>query len=257
MRSTTTAAIATAIAALAYAASANACEAKSGAETASLIELYTSEGCSSCPPADRWLSQLVRDATPGPLVALAFHVDYWDYIGWRDRFASADHSRRQRERVAAAGGRIVYTPQVMLNGRDFRGWGSEPTLEREVARRRKTAPGAQLGIRLERAADGWTVALDGKVTGGKGAQAWLAVYQDGLASEVKAGENAGHRLAHDRVVRRLFGPYAIAPDGGLHAAARIDAALKLNPVPGGVAAFVQDASSGEVLQALALPFCAS
>ncbi len=230
-----------------------ACEARSGTESASLVELYTSEGCDSCPPADRWLSQLVRGNPSGSLVTLAFHVDYWDYIGWRDRFAAPEHGRRHRERVNATGGRVVYTPQVLLNGRDFRAWRSDSALAQAVAEQKRRPPGAKLGLRLERAGEGWTAALDGQASGA-GAQAWLAVYQDGLASEVKAGENRGRRLEHDRVVRRLFGPYAVEADGRIRGTARIDAGVGLDPAPGGVAAFVQRAD-GEVLQALALPFC--
>ena len=94
--------------------SVNAAECVARAETVSvpLVELYTSEGCSSCPPADRWLSQQV----PGRFVPLALHVDYWDYIGWRDRFAQARFGQRQRDMVNRGGGRVVYTPQVMLSG---------------------------------------------------------------------------------------------------------------------------------------------
>lgn len=93
------------------------CSATSGATRNRLIELYTSEGCSSCPPADRWLSQLPRDFG---VVPLAFHVDYWDRLGWKDRFAQAAFSQRQRDRNRGFG--WVYTPQLMLDGEDFRSW---------------------------------------------------------------------------------------------------------------------------------------
>lgn len=89
---------------------AETCAARSGAQTVPLVELYTSEGCSSCPPADRWLSRSLRSDAAN---FLAFHVDYWDDIGWPDRFASPAYSQRQRQRVAATGSRTVYTPQVM------------------------------------------------------------------------------------------------------------------------------------------------
>ncbi|MFO1341227.1 MAG: DUF1223 domain-containing protein, partial [Burkholderiaceae bacterium] len=86
-----------------------------------IVELYTSEGCSSCPPADQWLATLPRD---GSVLALAFHVDYWDDLGWKDRFGSAAHSARQRSIQLPSGARFVYTPQVVVDGRDFPGWQS-------------------------------------------------------------------------------------------------------------------------------------
>ncbi len=96
------------------------CSAKSGVKSVPLLELYTSEGCSSCPPADKWLSNL--KPSPDKLIPLAFHVDYWDYIGWKDRFSKAEYSDRQRKTAAFGGAGFVYTPQFVFNGRDFRGW---------------------------------------------------------------------------------------------------------------------------------------
>jgi len=96
---------------------------QSGPEQVSLIELYTSQGCSSCPPADRWLSGLKRHPDLWTkLVPLAFHVDYWDYIGWRDPLAKPEFGQRQRRYAREGGARTVYTPGVMLNGKDWRGW---------------------------------------------------------------------------------------------------------------------------------------
>lgn len=108
-------AILLACALFAPAAHAATCSAASGPSRARLLELYTSEGCSSCPPAERWLSQLPPDSG---VVPLAFHVDYWDRLGWRDPFAQAAFSRRQRARNSKLG--WVYTPQVMLDGDDLR-----------------------------------------------------------------------------------------------------------------------------------------
>ena len=85
-----------------------------------MIELYTSEGCSSCPPADRWLSSLKGTAAEGGAVVQAFHVSYWDYIGWIDRFASPAYTVRQREVAAWNGKSGIYTPQLVRNGQDWR-----------------------------------------------------------------------------------------------------------------------------------------
>ena len=106
------------------------CLARSGAMAPTVVELYTSEGCSSCPPADRWLSTL--KGQPGVL-ALAFHVNYWDRLGWPDRFASAEATARQHELAQRAGSRNVYTPQVIANGRDWRFWPKLPTADAAAA----------------------------------------------------------------------------------------------------------------------------
>src|SRR5262249_1231414 len=97
------------------------CRVASGPGTAALVELYTSEGCSSCPPADRWLSAYA--AKPDPrVVPIAFHVQYWDSLGWKDRFGDPRYTRRQEGEAKASGARFVYTPPVVLAGRDFPDW---------------------------------------------------------------------------------------------------------------------------------------
>lgn len=106
------------------------CEARSGEGLTPVIELYTSEGCSSCPSADQWLSTLKGK----PVVAQAFHVAYWDYIGWVDRFAKPQHTERQRQLAAANGLRGIYTPQLVRNGLDWRDYAGAVTAPNEVAR---------------------------------------------------------------------------------------------------------------------------
>src|SRR6187401_409142 len=95
----------------------------SGSTRASLLELYTSEGCSSCPPAEAWLSSLAAsDQLWKDVVPVAFHVDYWDYLGWVDVFAKPEYSERQRDYSVAWKADRVYTPGFVLNGREWRGW---------------------------------------------------------------------------------------------------------------------------------------
>ncbi|HMM68031.1 MAG TPA: DUF1223 domain-containing protein [Dokdonella sp.] len=206
-----------------------------------LVELYTSEGCSSCPPADRWLAAQAgrNDAT-----WLAFHVDYWDSLGWRDRFASADYSARQRRRVQASGGDIVYTPQVMI-GADVRvAWQSAGRFEQALHDAR-----ADAGGRLQLQWSGLQARLE--VSGFDDAdtapRVWLARFRDGQTTEVGRGENRGATLRHERVVTDLWGPWPIA-DGSL------SHVIGMAAVAGswGLVAFVQD-SKGRILQSLALP----
>ena len=243
----------------ASAASADAatlCSAASGATTTPMVELYTSEGCNSCPPADRWLSQLAREPQPAA-TALAFHVDYWDYLGWRDRFASAQYTRRQRQRVAAQGKRVVYTPQVMINGADSRAWRYPAQIASSIAAAASQPAQARLEMQLAAANDGWVLRLQGLATRpAADMEAWLAMYEDGLVSEVRAGENRGETLRHDRVVRRLFGPFPLGSDGRIAAEAAISAADAAVARRGGFTAFVQRRRGG-VVQSLNLTVCAA
>src|SRR6202795_4399638 len=99
-----------------------ACDARSSDHLVALIELYTSEGCDSCPPADNWLSRIVGGDGARRAVPIAFHVDYWDRLGWKDRFANATYTHRQYEQMRRQRSAFVFTPQVMLQGRDFAQW---------------------------------------------------------------------------------------------------------------------------------------
>lgn len=244
---------------IALPAQAASCMARSTARTAALVELYTSEGCSSCPPADRWLSSLKAAArSRSDVVPLALHVDYWDYIGWKDPYAKRAFSTRQRAVAALQHSRFVYTPQVLLQGRDFRGWGSI-AFEQAVARINAQPARADISLAIERPDEGvlqieasaWVPDPQRRAA----AALYLAVYQNGLRSRVAAGENEGRTLAHDFVARDWVGPIEFAADGR----ARDKRSLALRPgaaaSDAGVAAFVQDLDTGEVLQALQLPAC--
>lgn len=254
-------ALAAAMAALAAAlpALAGPCAAKSSPRTAALVELYTSEGCSSCPPADRWLSTLRRAGqSGGEVVPLALHVGYWDYIGWKDPYAKPEFAARQRRIAAVQHETFVYTPQVVLQGRDFRGWGSG-AFERAVAKINAQPAKAAISLALERPRDGvLKVEAAARVLepGRRDAAAlYLAAYQSRLVSRVDAGENQGRTLEHDFVVRDWVGPIEFGPDGALRQVRRLS--LPPGAVAGhsGVAAFVQDRASAEILQALLLPAC--
>ncbi|MDH4062178.1 MAG: DUF1223 domain-containing protein [Aquincola sp.] len=171
------------------------CSARSSAQPPAVVELYTSEGCSSCPPADRWLSSL--KGRPDVL-ALAFHVNYWDNLGWPDRFATAATTERQHVVQRATGAPYVYTPQVVRNGRDWRGW-SDAGLQ--------PLPRSPIVVALERHAHSVSATLTGAPTDQPLAGYW-AVLEDGHASRVRAGENAGATLKHDHVVT-LYKPVPV------------------------------------------------
>src|SRR3954463_8496265 len=106
------------------------CETRSSANRVTVLELYTSEGCNSCPPADRWLSSLpAPGVTSDRPIPLAFHVDYWDQLGWPDRMAKEQFSIRQRTQSQRNGNTVVYTPQLLLNGLDYR---IDPRIEQRI-----------------------------------------------------------------------------------------------------------------------------
>ena len=172
-------------------AHAQTCESQSAEKPPVVVELYTSEGCSSCPPADRWLSSI----EPGTdVVALAFHVSYWNHLGWEDRFATATTTQRQYSIKSASGSPYVYTPQVVLNGEDLRNWrGLAPDRLPHLAAVHAPA----LRLRLE--ADLVFAEVGPSPFAGELAGYW-AVLEDGHVSRVKAGENAGATLKHDHVV---------------------------------------------------------
>ncbi|MGE0667150.1 MAG: DUF1223 domain-containing protein [Sphingomonadales bacterium] len=164
------------------------------AATPVVVELFTSQGCSSCPPADALLARLSRQ--PGVL-ALSFGVTYWDRLGWKDTFARPEYTRRQRDYAAALGKRNVYTPQVVVQGREETIGSRRAEVESLIAAARKQAGGPAISLE------------DGQVTIGPGkparpADVWLVRYDPReLRVPVGRGENGGRTLPHRNVVRSL------------------------------------------------------
>ena len=233
------------------------CKARSPDHSVALVELYTSEGCDSCPPADRWLSRFDDAREAGRVVALALHVDYWDQLGWKDRFASAAYTDRQREEVRRQRSSFAYTPQIMLDGRDFREWHSEGGPAAAIAAINAKAARATIELAADPRGNDVSVDVRVRVPAARDrshAVVMVALAQSGLVSDVKAGENAGKRLAHDHVVRQWRAGPTLDANG--EARAQLSFALPGDPGPLTIVAFAEDSKSGEVLQALALPFCA-
>jgi hypothetical protein len=230
------------------------CVKQSPPHAVALLELYTSEGCNSCPPADRWLSRIAADG-PGvdSVVPLAFHVDYWDRLGWKDRFASARFSERQYALARQAGSRAVYTPGLFLNFQEFRGWGSSRFND---ALRAVNAKPARADIRLELEtlpAAQLAIKADFRLkTPGPG-RAFVALYENRLSTDVRAGENRGVTLQHDYVVREWFGPLNVNSRAEFTKTLAFQREWKAQDL--GVAAVVEDPARGELLQATALANC--
>src|SRR5690349_17238780 len=227
------------------------CKARSPENTVALVELYTSEGCDSCPPADRWLSShFVRGGNVNGPVALAFHVDYWDRLGWTDRFASHAYTERQYAAMQANGKTFVVTPQILLQGHELpasRRSMPQPALDKVAAEP------AAASIELTAITDGKGVEATAVSRVGDAAvraksTVSIAYVDSGLVSEVKAGENKGVRLKHDHVVRALkSGSVAAEP---FSARFTVPGEAGVSPA---LVAFVQNAATGDVLQAVKLP----
>jgi hypothetical protein len=171
---------------------------ESGETQSSLIELFTSEGCSSCPPAEKWMSALKSSQDLWKkTVPVAFHVDYWDRLGWRDRFAKPEFTSRQQRYAAAWGGDSVYTPGFVVNGKEWRSWlgsNSMPTTSTKI------------GVLRVSLGDGGKLiaAFVPEMTQPRALALNLALLGNDLESDVKRGENTGRKLRHDFVVLNLI-----------------------------------------------------
>jgi hypothetical protein len=233
--------------------------ASAGHVTMAIAELYTAEGCDSCPPADKWFSSL--SARKGNAIPLAFHVDYWDGGGWKDRFAKPAFTRRQQEAVVRLGSRTVVTPQLFVNGKvinvstndDKRG-SVYSRFNKRVSEVSAMPPKAELKLTTSVKDDAIETDVSVKL-GGSGADAnaaaWLAVTENNLVSRVTAGENSGVTLYHDHVVRELIGPLALTET----APQKILLGKDWKQKDLSVVAFVQDRLTGEVLQAVSVEIC--
>ena len=222
----------------------------SPANRVALFELYTSEGCSSCPPADKFMSRLKHSGiSDQQLIPLSFHVTYWDYIGWKDRFGNSQYEDRQRKQAMLNKSRTVYTPQFMMNGKDFRRHGS---FDNEIVRINSIAAEYQLELSASLNTDAIDVVLNtvSSMDNSNEAVVYIAFYEHGLSSEVTDGENEGRHLYHDYVVRELKGPYVIKRHAAEVKASFASSNYKTEN--SGIVAFIQKPLSSEVLQAVRL-----
>lgn len=208
-----------------------------------VVELFTSQGCSSCPPADALIDELADQ--PG-LLALSFHVDYWDYIGWKDPFASPAHTERQRAYANSLGLRYVYTPQIVVDGRkDVVG-----SHRREVAKAIKEAAkeprSLEVGLIIE---GGGKVTLSNGQAPPKGATVYLVMFDDDHETDVARGENSGRSIHNANVVReyRKLGRWT-----GEAMEFPLDIAAARAEGRGGCAVIVQEGTTGPVLGAAIL-----
>ena len=218
-------------------APAGACQARSAATVPTVVELYTSEGCSSCPPADRWLTTLLgRD----DVLALGFHVNYWDKLGWPDRFAIPEATARQYQLADWNNSRTVYTPQVVVNGRDSRAGAALPAVR----------PASPVALTLQREGDQVTATVAAAPGATQRLDGYWAVLEDRHVSAVRAGENAGETLRHDHVVRLVRPVPAWQASAGTQLRLQVSRGVAAHPRR--VVFVVTDAATHRPVQALAL-----
>lgn len=235
------------------------CESRSTAKRVAVLELYTSEGCNSCPPADRWMSSLqARGFSTDRVVPLAFHVDYWDYLGWRDRFAQASFSSRQRTQANRGRTGIIYTPQLLLNGADIRQSYPDAAFSERLTRVNNGTATAELRLVQRPAAAGISIEIESRVlepSTWKFADTYVALIENNLSSDVKSGENAGKVLLHNFVVREMIGPLRTDGSGRLRWNQTVALNGQWKRPDLNIVAFVEDIRDGNVLQTLHAPFC--
>ena len=224
----------------------------SSPQQTAVVELYTSEGCSSCPPADQWFEALI-DVPKEELdvLALAFHVDYWDYIGWKDRFGSPKHTSRQRQLGANNNQGSIYTPEFFVDGAEARG-------TRDVIKKIRISnnKAAVLQLKLSVSKEGGTLRLELETASGDTPPGILhsrfLVYESQLSSDVKRGENSGEILRHQQVVRYMS-PAMQLEDNSQHEI-KIDPDWQLANI--GIAALITSPGNETYLQAVHTPITA-
>ena len=162
-----------------------------------VVELFTSQGCSSCPPADRILGELAKD---DDVIALALHVDYWDYLGWKDEFASPEHTKRQRSYARANGERTIYTPQMVIGGIDHV-VGSKGMKVAQLVRKHSER---RLPVTVQLQRQGGTVSIRATAAGDvPNVVVQIATYSPLQTVAVRRGENAGRTLTYHNVVQKI------------------------------------------------------
>ncbi|EHQ25222.1 DUF1223 domain-containing protein [Mucilaginibacter paludis] len=210
-----------------------------------VIELFTSEGCSSCPPADELVARVQKEDADKPVYILAFHVDYWNRLGWKDPFSSADYSKRQSQYTTWLNLQSVYTPQIVVNGhKEFVG-SEEGTLRNAITAGLRATPAGGLTLNAQNSTGHITVQYKAEGAG-KNAVLLLALVQKNGQTKVQHGENGGRTLSHVQIVRNL---QSVPLNTGGTGTANIALPNGFNAAGYEVIGFVQNTSNGAILAA--------
>jgi hypothetical protein len=164
-----------------------------------VVELFTSQACSSCPPADAFMQEL-RSASG--VLALSFHVDYWDYLGWRDTLADSAYSDRQRGYAESRGDADIYTPQIVIDGTNHFVGSDRPSVRAAIERARAVMPSSLVPLSLSRNGHEFMLTAASMVDGPE-SHLWLIAIAPAIAVKITRGENAGREIVYYNVVRRI------------------------------------------------------
>ncbi len=228
------------------------CTSTSPANKLALVELFTSEGCSSCPPAERWLGN-PKSFNQDNAVALAFHVAYWDYLGWKDVYAKPIFATRQRWLAGLNQNRTVYTPGVFVDSQELSQWDNPKAVQSTIAKANATP--AQATVKFERGLPNKTVNIKVQLTEPtltNHIQLHVATTSLPFTNKIEAGENKGELLKHAHVVNQWLEPvvFGVKPTAST--------SITVNEKTSAVVALVQDVKTGKVLQVFsAAPSCSA
>jgi hypothetical protein len=236
----------TALAAVAFISTKPVKHSFAGGKGFAVIELFTSEGCSSCPPADELVARIQKEYKNQPVYILAYHVDYWNRLGWRDVFSNADYSKRQSEYARYLHISQVYTPQIVVNGqKEFVG-SEEGTLRNAIRASLQKPSSAQITLSNVKAG-GSKITLHYQAAGdGNNSTLLLALVEKSAQTSVKAGENKGRNLAHVQIIRQL---QSTALNGGKSGDESIALPKDFNPQNWEVIALLKNTNTGEIIGA--------
>ena len=211
-----------------------------------VLELFTSEGCSSCPPADALISEI--GSSTKSVIPLAYHVDYWNHLGWADPLSSRQWSERQSDYARAMNLDGEYTPQMVIGGAWQCGGSDAGSIERAVAAVRSTSQLGRISIQTNLAAERLEIKISVQLLSTAATVSrvvMLAIYENGLVSKIGAGENGGREITYDYTVRKLLPAFELDPARRTSVSREItidlDPSWSLNHL--GVAAFIQDPTS--------------
>jgi len=222
----------------------------SSAKGFAVVELFTSEGCSSCPPADQLVARIQQEDKDEPVYILAFHVDYWNNLGWKDEFSDARYSNRQKQYASWLNLQSVYTPQIVVNGRKEFVGSQESTLRSAISSGLREGTAALLaisGVLEDQGKLDWHYQVQ---TAGNNLSLLVAVVQRAAITKVKAGENGGRTLSHVQIVRD-FTITAVAAGGS--GAGSVSMPQGLNKQDEEIIAFLQNNSNGQIVAAVSSP----
>jgi hypothetical protein len=210
-----------------------------------VLELFTSEGCSSCPPADDLMGKIQKEYQESPVYILSYHVDYWDRQGWKDIFSNTEYTKRQRQYSDWFGTETIFTPQILINGKAEYIAAQEPVVKAGIKKALSKRAAVILALEASQAEGKLTVNYKAKGSF-KNSRLMLALIQKSAVSNVKRGENANRVLSHFQIVRKLQN-INLKTDGVGNA--QVNLPKNFNSSKFEVIGFVQDISTGAVLGA--------